>query len=53
MRFTLYKEKAGVIDEKPVWLLIDKRGYLYDSYTLLGLIKTALLGWKSDKYMVG
>jgi hypothetical protein len=48
----IFKEKAGVISEKPVWVAIDDC-YLYTHDNLFGLIKTLLLEWKHDKHLAG
>ena len=48
----IYKEKAGVISPEPVWVCIDDC-YLYTADTLIMLLITIILGWKSDKYLVG
>lgn len=48
----IYKEKAGVISEGPVWVCIHD-GYLYTADTLEGLIKVLNEEWEHDKYLVG
>lgn len=53
-KLLLYKEKPGVISLNSVWLLIDYNGiYIYDSPTLLGLLKRVLTEWRNDRHIVG
>ena len=53
-KLLLYKEKPGVISLNAVWLLIDYNGvYIYDSPTLLGLLKKVILEWRHDRHIVG
>lgn len=50
--FYLRRERARVLARGPVWAL-SAGGYLYLSDTLLGLIKTVVREWESDKHLVG
>jgi hypothetical protein len=48
----LYREKAGVISVNPIYvLLVD--GYMYESFTIYGLITKVVKEWKSDRHLIG
>lgn len=53
MRFKLYREKAGVISIKKVWVFIDSQGYLYIHGSLFRLLIEVVTEWKDDKHLVG
>ena len=49
----LIRERAGVISDKAVWILIA-RPYMYGPCpTLSGLFWETLRGWRSDRNLVG
>lgn len=48
----LFKEKAGVISENPVWVLIDGP-YLYVRPTLMSLLCQVVIQWRDDRHLVG
>lgn len=48
----IFKEKAGVISEKPVWVAIHD-AYLYTNDTIIGLIWVLITEWKNDRHLVG
>ena len=48
----LFKEKAGVISETPVWVIIADC-WLYIAPTLLGVLKLYITEYGSDKHLVG
>ena len=53
MRFKLYREKAGVISERKIWVLIDSHGYLYCQESIFRLIKEIITEWKHDRHLAG
>ncbi len=48
----LYKEKANVISEKPIWIFMYK-GWLYTGESLLKLVFIVITQWKQDKHLAG
>jgi len=48
----IFKEKAGVISEKPVWVCFHHE-FMYTSRTIIGLIFQIITEWKNEKHMVG
>jgi hypothetical protein len=48
----LFKEKAGIIGEDPLWVIIHKE-YLYLSGSLLGVLWDAYKNWNKDNSVVG
>lgn len=48
----VFKEKAGVISENPVWIMLHD-GYIYTGDTLLKLLILVIREYKHDRHMVG
>ena len=48
----IYKEKAGVISEKPIWMCWH-RCWLYTADSFLSLIIILITEWKHDRHLVG
>ncbi len=48
----IFKEKAGVISQHPVWVCIHN-GYMYIEDTLDKLVVTLNTEWEHDKHLVG
>ena len=48
----IFKEKAGVISEMPVWVCFESE-YMYVGRTLLELFWIMLTEWKADYHIVG
>ena len=48
----IYREKAGVISEKPIWVCMCG-AYLYTGETLRRLIEVLNTEWEHDKHLVG
>lgn len=48
----IFKEKAGVISEKPCWVCIH-RYYLYTGDTLFLLLKDMIKWWNSEYRIIG
>lgn len=48
----IFKEGAGVISAKPVWIAIIGE-YMYISKTFLSLLRTIIKEWKNDSNLVG
>ncbi len=53
MRIKIFREKAGVISEKAIWILYLHGCYMYGHETLWGLFKLLITEWKHDKHLVG
>ncbi len=51
-KFKLFKEKAGVISEEPVWCLLHGR-WLYTGNNLFQLTRNTIKYWKSDLALIG
>lgn len=51
-KFKLYKEKAGVISEKPIWCLWHEC-WLYTGNNLFQLARNTIKYWKSDLVLIG
>lgn len=52
MSVRIFKEKAGVIGEKEVWVALSP-GYLYTADTLWQLVKILIFEWENDQHLVG
>lgn len=53
-KFKLYKEKAGIISEKYIWVFIDfQKSYLYTGQTLFKLLHSVVTEWRHDIHLVG
>lgn len=48
----IYKEKAGIISEYPIWIILHE-GYLYESRTLFRVLWLFITEYKHDKHLVG
>lgn len=48
----IFREKANVISDKPVWIC-QYSGYLHINESLLGLIWSVITEYKDDEWMVG
>jgi len=48
----IFKEKAGIITNKSVWVCINKE-YLYIHSNLFGLFYVLLFEWNDDKHLIG
>ena len=48
----IFKEKAKVISEKPMWVCFHS-GYMYTGDTLFHLLYQMLTEWNYDKHLVG
>lgn len=48
----IFKEKAGVISEEPIWVCIHA-AYLYTAATLIQLIILLCKEWKHNKHLIG
>lgn len=52
MATRIFREKAGVISEGPVWVCIH-RPYLYTADTLFQLLMLIFREWEDDRHLVG
>lgn len=52
-KYKVYREKAGVISENKIWVLIDDSGYLYCQENFLAFLKEIIFEWKQDQHLVG
>jgi len=48
----LYREKTGVISDKPVWICFH-RFYMYSGDTLLLLILDMIKNWNHERKIIG
>lgn len=53
VKFKLYREKAGVISQRKMWVFIDSKGYLYLDESLIRLIIVVVREWRNDRHLVG
>lgn len=52
LNFVIFKEKAGVISEKPIWICFQS-SYMYVGDNLFDCLKDMWINWKSDKCLIG
>jgi len=48
----IYKEKAGVISEEPIWVCFHSC-YMYTGRTLFQLLRNMIKYWNDDIAMIG
>lgn len=48
----IYREKAGVISEEPIWVFFDGT-YMYEKTSLAALIWCIIKEWRQDKHLIG
>jgi len=49
----IFREKAGVISEGPIWVFTDTKGWLYLHESFFGLLWQVLTEWRHDRHLVG
>lgn len=51
---SVHRERPRVISPRSLWVCVDwTGGYLYTSYTFLGLVWEVVSGWRKDRNLVG
>lgn len=52
INFQIFKERAGVISPKPIWVCFESC-WMYEDYSLLKLIWIIITEWRNDRHLVG
>jgi hypothetical protein len=51
-KFVIFKEKAGVISERPIWICFHSC-WMYSNESFFGLFVTMFKQWQKDCNLVG
>lgn len=52
MTFKIFRELAGVMSKKPIWVCF-LGPYMYTHYSLFKLLNKVKKEWKSDRHLIG
>lgn len=52
MKFIIFKEKAGVLADTPLWVIFHHT-HMYSHKTLFGVLWLFLSQYKHDKHLIG